>query len=339
MWTCKQCAGENPDKFAFCPICGCPRPAPARPVVGRHMRPEDRVDAERNVDESFWAGLEEALKEEEEDTAEEVAEETPAGLPVQEEPEEPEKPEEEPEERDRRSPLLLALLIFAFLLIVFSTVTALILIDQSRNSGQEDVVYENPVPTVNAGQSVSTPNANGETEGLVVAGIMEETPAATPNIAASPYPATSPFPVVATPIPAGPVQATPVPPAVYTPSSTPEPAPTPAIYTGNIPAGNTPTGNTPTGNSSHYILADSSSRYLTEADLGRLSWEECTLARNEIYARHGYTFGIKALSDYFNSQSWYVPGGFNENDLNKFERENAAFILKYEKEHFGGSRY
>jgi hypothetical protein len=254
-------------------------------------------------------------------------------MPPEEAPQE--EIEEEPEERRERSPLLLALLIFAFLLIVFSTVTALILFDRSRSAAQEDVVYEEATPTGVAVQPTAaaagvvaqptatpagfpvqpTPNATispeGDSEAVVVAGIMETNPNGTAgSVVVTPYPA------AATPVPAAnqtPVYTTPAP--VYT-----TPAPAPAATGG-------------------YILSDSASLYLTEADLGRLSWEECTLARNEIYARHGYTFGIKALSDYFNSQSWYVPGGFDANDLNQFEKENAAFILEYEKTHFGGSRY
>ena len=321
MWTCKQCGGENPDNFAFCPACGAARPEPERPAVGRHMKPEDRENAERNVDDSFWAGLEEALNAEEEEEPSPSAEQ-PEEMPPEEAPQE--EIEEEPEERRERSPLLLALLIFAFLLIVFSTVTALILFDRNRNAAQEDVVYEEATPTGFAAQPTSTPagfpvqptpnatiSPEGDNEAVVVAGIMETNPNGTAGS------------VVVTPYPAA---ATPVPAATQTPVYT---TPTP-VYT--APAATA----APTRS---YILADSASRYLTEADLGRLSWEECTLARNEIYARHGYTFGIKALSDYFNSQSWYVPGGFNADDLNQFEKENAAFILEYEKAHYGGSRY
>ena len=267
MWTCKQCGGENPDNFAFCPACGAARPEPERPAVGRHMKPEDRENAERNVDDSFWAGLEEALNAEEEEEPSPSAEQ-PEEMPPEEAPQE--EIEEEPEERRERSPLLLALLIFAFLLIVFSTVTALILFDRSRSAAQEDVVYEEATPTGVAVQPTAaaagvvaqptatpagfpvqpTPNATispeGDSEAVVVAGIMETNPNGTAgSVVGTPYPA------AATPVPAAnqtPVYTTPAP--VYT-----TPAPAPAATGG-------------------YILSDSASRYLTEADLGRLSWEE-----------------------------------------------------------------
>ena len=96
MWTCKQCGGENPDNFAVCPGCGSARPEPERPAVGRHMKPEDRENAERNVDDSFWAGLEEALKEEEE-------EEEAAAAPVEEAEESPEELEERLQEEKKKA--------------------------------------------------------------------------------------------------------------------------------------------------------------------------------------------------------------------------------------------
>ena len=301
----------NPDNFAFCPTCGNARPAPARPervTVGRHMRPEDKVDAERNVDDSFWTGLEEALKEEEEQ--DEL-------LALAEEPEE----EEEEEEESRGNPLLIVLLIFAFLLIVFSTVTALILIDRSRNGAQEDVVYQSAEPTGFSSLATPTPTPDPD-GGVVVAGIMDQGLTVTPTPAPTSAPVATSSPVYR---PGGTTSnnttgggTT----TVYTPAPTPAPAATTAPR-----------------NNQGYILSGSDSRYLTEADLQNLSWEECSLARNEIYARHGYTFGVKALSDYFNSQSWYVPGGYNDSDLNKYERENAVFILEYEKAKWGSTRY
>lgn len=85
-----------------------------------------------------------------------------------------------------------------------------------------------------------------------------------------------------------------------------------------------------------YIIADSSTRYLTANDLYGLSAWEIKLARNEIYARHGRIFESKDLNSYFQGQNWYSPSipadQFTEAYLNSVEAENVKFIVKYEKE-------
>ena len=57
--------------------------------------------------------------------------------------------------------------------------------------------------------------------------------------------------------------------------------------------------------SAEYLLPDSATRYLTEADLAGLSHEQLCFARNEIYARHGRIFKTPQLAASFNSKSWY----------------------------------
>ena len=54
-----------------------------------------------------------------------------------------------------------------------------------------------------------------------------------------------------------------------------------------------------------YIIYDSSYRLLTEKDMYGLTQEECRLARNEIYARHGRMFKDTNLQKYFDSCYWY----------------------------------
>ena len=70
-------------------------------------------------------------------------------------------------------------------------------------------------------------------------------------------------------------------------------------------------------------------------ELKGLSKEECRLARNEIYARHGRMFNDSQLQDYFDSQPWYegttAPDYFNESELSKIEKDNVKKISKYEK--------
>ena len=88
---------------------------------------------------------------------------------------------------------------------------------------------------------------------------------------------------------------------------------------------------------SEYLLPDSDSRYLTEDDLAGFTAEQCRLARNEIYARHGRRFSDPALQRYFDSLSWYdgtiEPDAFNDNVFNSYERANCSLIIDYEREH------
>jgi hypothetical protein len=87
-----------------------------------------------------------------------------------------------------------------------------------------------------------------------------------------------------------------------------------------------------TGFDYNYIFADSDSRYLTSSDLYYLDATQLRLARNEIYARHGYVFKSKDLQEYFSNQSWYVP--LYDNDrivLSKTEMANVELIKTYEQ--------
>ena len=87
---------------------------------------------------------------------------------------------------------------------------------------------------------------------------------------------------------------------------------------------------------SEYILPDSSTTYLTMDDLEGLTAEECRIARNEIYARHGRRFSEEELQSYFDSCSWYTgttdPEDFDGSVLNDYEEKNLALIVQYEEE-------
>lgn len=89
-----------------------------------------------------------------------------------------------------------------------------------------------------------------------------------------------------------------------------------------------------TGNED-YILPDSSTRLLTEADLAGLSKEELRLARNEIYARHGRRFDDAGLQSYFDGKSWYSgtidPEDFSESLMTETEKSNLELIQQYEQ--------
>ena len=71
---------------------------------------------------------------------------------------------------------------------------------------------------------------------------------------------------------------------------------------------------------------------ITDADLNELTRMEVAAIRNEIYARHGYTFSSQEWADFFATATWYVPNTAFSNDmLNTTEKQNAETIVAYEK--------
>lgn len=89
---------------------------------------------------------------------------------------------------------------------------------------------------------------------------------------------------------------------------------------------------------SEYLLPESSTRVYDSSELEPLSDHDLFVARNEIYARHGYKFEVGELSEYFASKSWYHPSDvFNEGEITDIERQNVSAILALEQSR--GSRY
>ena len=87
---------------------------------------------------------------------------------------------------------------------------------------------------------------------------------------------------------------------------------------------------------SEFILPDSSIRVLDKSELAGFTAEQCRLARNEIYAKHGRMFDDAGLQNYFNSRSWYhgtIPADrFSDTMLSDIEIQNRNLIIAYEKE-------
>lgn len=87
---------------------------------------------------------------------------------------------------------------------------------------------------------------------------------------------------------------------------------------------------------SEYVFPQSSSAYLTDADLAGLDKETLRLARNEICARHGKMFRDAGLRAYFESKSWYSgtveADAFDRlvNIYNEYEVANIELIKRYE---------
>lgn len=68
-------------------------------------------------------------------------------------------------------------------------------------------------------------------------------------------------------------------------------------------------------------------------ELEGLTSEELMLARNEIYARHGYVFTDQELKAYFESKSWYTPDASYDpqvadglTDTERWNLENISFL-------------
>jgi len=80
-----------------------------------------------------------------------------------------------------------------------------------------------------------------------------------------------------------------------------------------------------------YIFPDSSTRYLTQADITGLSKKEINYAMNEIYARKGRIFIGTEYIAYFNSKDWYngvIPADqFTDSMLNGYEKANVEFLV------------
>ncbi len=86
-----------------------------------------------------------------------------------------------------------------------------------------------------------------------------------------------------------------------------------------------------------YILPDSSTELVTEADLEALSDEDCKIALNEIYARHGRKFKDADLQAHFAACDWYSgtiePDDFSDSVLSETEIANRDLIVAYEEAH------
>ena len=85
-----------------------------------------------------------------------------------------------------------------------------------------------------------------------------------------------------------------------------------------------------------YIFSNSSSSYLSKADISALSNNNLNIALNEIYARRGRIFKDPALSSYFNSQAWYTPkytqAEFDKNvTFNDYEQKNLQLMINEQK--------
>lgn len=80
------------------------------------------------------------------------------------------------------------------------------------------------------------------------------------------------------------------------------------------------------GSSPDYILPASDKKVIGEEDIANLTKQQLRIARNEIYARHGYVFKSQDLQEVFSSKSWYQQDPSYDGSLNEIEKGNVAFL-------------
>lgn len=81
-----------------------------------------------------------------------------------------------------------------------------------------------------------------------------------------------------------------------------------------------------------YIIPDSGYRRLTEAELEGAEVWQLAIARNEIYARHGYSFNTSQYIIYFMYKDWYHEDKGYKGKLSEVESYNIKLLLKMEEE-------
>ena len=77
------------------------------------------------------------------------------------------------------------------------------------------------------------------------------------------------------------------------------------------------------------VLPFSDDRPLTDSDVRYFDDTLLRLARNEIFARHGYRFNSADLQQFYGARSWYTPVG-QDVSLSALEQANVEFLRQRE---------
>lgn len=80
-----------------------------------------------------------------------------------------------------------------------------------------------------------------------------------------------------------------------------------------------------------YIIPDSDTRELTEAELWAYTRETLRYIRNELLARHGYVFGDNKFGRYFSRTDWYKAGNYENEILTALEWDNIDLVRLVER--------
>jgi hypothetical protein len=85
-------------------------------------------------------------------------------------------------------------------------------------------------------------------------------------------------------------------------------------------------------NSAIGTYPEASTRLLTADDVNNLIKGELRYMRNEIYARHGYSFKLADIRQAFDQQAWYMPISTDvRTKLSAIEVKNEKLIKNFEK--------
>lgn len=75
--------------------------------------------------------------------------------------------------------------------------------------------------------------------------------------------------------------------------------------------------------------------YLTEQNLKYVPEDVLRIARNEIFAKHGYIFETEDLKEFFSYKDWYQgtvkASDWDDSVLNEYEKKNLELISQFEK--------
>jgi len=79
-------------------------------------------------------------------------------------------------------------------------------------------------------------------------------------------------------------------------------------------------------------FTEASTRYLEVPDVENMLPEEIEMIRNEIYARHGYSFKNLKIRRIFDAKEWYMPMAIDIRDqLTEMEAYNIDLLYNYEE--------
>lgn len=80
--------------------------------------------------------------------------------------------------------------------------------------------------------------------------------------------------------------------------------------------------------STGFLLPEADTRYYFRTELTQTDRDWLRVARNEIYARHGYVFKDQKLADYFSAMPWYepIPDKDPSGEFNKYEKHNVMLL-------------
>ena len=79
-----------------------------------------------------------------------------------------------------------------------------------------------------------------------------------------------------------------------------------------------------------YIIPSSNYIRLSFSDLNEFNTQQLFIARNEIFARHGYIFKASNLRKYFESKDWFIADSSYTGNLSEIELNNVDMIKSVE---------